>query len=280
MNGFIEALLNPSIPFIRYALIASMVSSIPLGIIGSFVVVKRISYIAGSLSHSVLGGIGLALYLSATTRLDIPPMAGAFLAAFLSALIIAYAVVSKTERLDTIIGAIWAVGMSLGLIFIYKTPGYVEPMSYLFGNILLITKADLILILLLNVLVLLLSVFFYNQILAISFDEEFARIRGLNTAFIQVVLILLVALSVILMIRVVGIIMVIALLTLPPAISGFFARRLKTTAFISSIVCVTFMILGLFFGYITDLPVGALTVSMLGVLYLILFVAFRAKFAR
>ncbi|MFP4385056.1 MAG: metal ABC transporter permease [Spirochaetia bacterium] len=269
MIRFVQALLNPEVTFIRYAFIAGIISSIPFGIIGSFVVVRRMSYIAGAVSHSVLGGIGLALYLSGVAGVTfLTPMIGAFFFAVLSGLIISAAVIRRRERLDTVIGAIWAVGMSVGLLFISKTPGYGDPMSYIFGNILLIGRSDIILILILNVIIISLSIIFFNQFLAVSFDEEFAQVRGLKISFFQILLILLVSLTVLLMITIVGIVMVIALLTIPPAIAGLFSRSLKRMILKSILLCAAFTSAGLIVSYILRLPTSSVTVALAGAVYL------------
>ncbi len=278
MSNFLNALINPAIPFIRYALIAGLISSITFGIIGSFVVVKRISYIAGAMSHSVLGGIGLALFLSTIKNMVVvPPMAGAVVFSVISGLIISCALISGKERMDTVIGAIWAIGMSLGLLFFSITPGYIDPMSYLFGNILLISGNDLLLISILNVLIIFISIIFYNQLLSIAFDEEFARIRGIKTSLFQIMLILLISMTVLLLITIVGIVMVIALLTIPPAISGLFAKRLKGMMLLSILLCSFFMTAGLYASYIWKLPTGSVIVLLSGMGYFISLIVVKKK---
>ncbi len=268
MNGFIDALLNPAIPFIRFALIAGLLSSIPFGVIGSFVVVKRLTYIAGALSHAALGGIGIALFVGQKYGIvSFTPMIGAFIFSMIAGLIISLAVLTGRERVDTVIGVIWAAGMSLGLLFIAITPGYVDPMSYLFGNILLLTESDLYLIAVLNVIIIAFSFVFYNQFLAISFDEEFAKIRGVNTAFYQIVLILLISMTVILMISIVGIVMIIAFLTIPAAVSGFFTRHLKSMIKLSIVLCAVIMSAGLFLSYVFKLPSSSVTILLASIVY-------------
>jgi zinc transport system permease protein len=270
MNDFITTLFNPNIPFIRYALIAGIMSSITFGIIGSFVVVKRMSYIAGAVSHAVLGGIGMALFLSTVFNLKFAtPMLGAFIFAILAGLIISYATIKAKERTDTIIGAVWAIGMSIGLLFFSVTPGYVDPMSYLFGNILLITKNDLIMIFAINLIIIVLSLLFYNQLLIISFDQDFAETRGLNTKIFQILLIIMISLTVLLMITIVGIVMVIALLTLPAAISDLFSKKLSQMIFLSIILCAIFTVFGLTGSYMLNLPTSSITVLFAGFTYLI-----------
>lgn len=269
MLDFFNALVNPQVPFIRYALAAGLLSSLPFGIIGSFVVVKRMTYIAGAVSHTALGGIGLALYLSAVMGLRfLSPMGGALLFSLSAGFIISINLVKNKERLDTVIGTIWAVGMSIGMIFIYLTPDYIDPMSYLFGNILLISKSTLVLIAVLNVPVIGVSTLLFNQFLAVSFDGEFARARGINSSLFEIVLVLLISLTVILMITIVGIVMVIALMTIPPAIAGIFCKRMKTMIIVSSILCAAIMVSGLLLSYLLNLPTGSTTVLTGGVLYM------------
>ncbi len=277
MNEFIEALTNPAVPFIRYALIAGLLSSIPFGIIGSFVVVKRMTYIAGAISHTALGGIGLALYLSTVIGISvITPMGGAMIFALAAGMIISLTITRTNARLDTVIGAIWAIGMSVGLIFIYITPGYADPMSYLFGNILLISKENLTTITGLNALITIISLIFYNQFVAISFDSDFAKSRNINISLFETFLILLIALTVIVMMSLVGLVMVIALLTLPAAIATLFAKRIKTLMILSSAMCAFITTFGLVISYLLATPTGSTTVVLAGGLYIVLLIVKRA----
>lgn len=274
MGEFLSALTDPSVPFIRYALIAGILSSAAFGIIGSFVVVKRISYIAGAISHAALAGIGGALFFSQVYQYSfISPLYGAIIAALLSALVIAVVSRRSMEREDTVIGTIWAIGMAIGLLFISRTPGYIDPMSYLFGNILLIGKTELYIIVALDLLVITLSLLFYQQFLSVSFDEEFTRLRGMPTQFYYILLILLVALTVVLMVTVVGIVMVIALLTIPAATAGLFTSTLWRMMILAGIFCAFFTVLGLITSYIFDLPSGSTTIVIAGAVYIILSVS-------
>jgi len=276
VNGFIDALTNPAVPFVRYALIAGLLSSIPFGIIGSFVVVKRMTYIAGAISHTALGGIGLALYLSTVIGISvITPMNGAMIFALAASLIISLTITRTNARLDTVIGAIWAIGMSVGLIFIYITPGYADPMSYLFGNILLISKENLITITALNVVITTVSLMFYNQFVAVSFDSDFAKSRHINISLFETFLILLIALTVIVMMSLVGLVMVIALLTLPTAIATLFARRIKILMILSSAMCAFITTAGLVISYLLTTPTGSTTVVLAGGLYIVLLMVKR-----
>lgn len=270
MSDFLAALTNPAVPFIRYALFAGLLSSIPFGIIGSFVVVKRMTYIAGAVSHTALGGIGLALYLSTLFGFTlISPLGGAVIFALFSGVIISLAISFSHARIDTIIGATWSIGMSIGMVFIYLTPGYIDPMSYLFGNILLISKTNLMIIAALNAVITLCCLLFFNQFVAVSFDKEFAKTRNINIALFETLLILLVSLTVILMISLVGIVMVIALLTLPPAIAGLFTKRMQSLVVVASLLCGLITATGLFLSYLLELPTGSTTVILAGAIYLL-----------
>ncbi len=270
MSSFISALLNPAVPFIRYALIAGILASASFGTVGSLVVVKRISYIAGAISHASLAGLGVVMYLNETAGTALSPIVGAVAAALLAALIIARITRSGRERSDTVIGTVWAVGMGIGLLFVAKTPGYTDPMSYIFGNILLLQKSDLVLITVMDVLVLASIVFFYRAFHAVAFDEEFARTRGLNTNFYETFLIILTALTVVLMVSTVGIVMVIALLTIPAAISGIFTGKLWQMMIGAVIVGIILNSTGLFISYSLNLPTGSTTIVLAGAVYLVL----------
>ncbi|MFU8818106.1 MAG: metal ABC transporter permease [Desulfurivibrio sp.] len=269
MFEFIEALRHPDIPFFRYAFLVGALASISFGVVGTYVVARRISYLAGAIAHCVLGGIGAGLYLRHKVGIAwFDPIYGAIIAALLAALIIGLVSIHAKQREDTVIGALWATGMAIGLLFIAKTPGYVEPMSYLFGNILLISQTDLWLVIGLDLLVVGIVMLCYNQLLAVSFDEEFARLRGLNTELYTLLLLLLTALTVVLLVRVVGIVMVIALLTLPAAVAGTFARTLWQMMLGATLCCLLFVTFGLALSFNHDLPSGPVIILVAALAYL------------
>ncbi len=269
MSEFFAALANPDIPFMRYALLVGLLASLSFGVVGSYVVVRRISYLAGAISHCVLGGIGAGLYLQKAVGLTwFDPVYGALIAALASALTIGMVSIYAKQREDTVIGALWAVGMAVGLLFIAKTPGYFDPMSYLFGNILLVSYSDLWLVAGLDVLVLGIGCLFYQRMLAVCFDEEYARIRGVHATAYYLVLLCLTALTVVLLVRVVGVVMVVALLTLPAAIAGHFVRTLWQMMVVASLLCATFVSSGLAVSYNFDLPSGPVVIVIAGVVYL------------
>lgn len=275
---FFQAVVNHS--FMFNALLTGVLASIACGVVGTYVVSRRITYIAGSIAHSVLGGMGLARYLSVVKGWEaIHPLHGAVVAALLAAVIIGWVSLHARQREDTVIGAIWAIGMAVGIIFIAKTPGYNEDlMSYLFGNILMVSSYEMFLIAMLDALVLLIVIFFYNRLLAVCFDEEFARIRGVNVEFFYILLLCLTGLTVVILVNVVGIVMVIALITLPVAVAGHFTRTLWQTMVVSSLLSMIFTTVGLGISFSPDLPAGATIILLAGSVYLL--VAIGSRFVR
>lgn len=266
--------------FLQYALLTGILASIACGIIGSYVVTRRISYIAGAIAHSVLGGMGAARYMQVVYQWEwFHPLVGAVIAALISAMIIGLVSIKARQREDTVIGAVWAIGMAIGILFIFKTPGYNEDlMSYLFGNVLMVSSDDLWLIAGLDILIVAVGLAFYNQFLAVCFDEEFALLRGIRVEFYHLMLLCLTALTVVLMVTVVGIVMVIALLTLPAATAGHFSKRLWHMMALSTLFTIFFTTGGLALSYGPNLPPGATTIVLAGAVYLL--VAFFSRVFR
>jgi zinc transport system permease protein len=260
--------------FMQYALLTGILAGIACGIVGTYVVARRITYIAGGIAHAVLGGMGIAFYISVVYDLEkLHPLYGAIIAALAAAVTIGLVSLRAREREDTVIGAIWAVGMAVGILFIARTPGYNENlMSYLFGNILMVSAADLWLIGALDIIVVFIALFFYNQLQAVCFDEEFSRIRGVNVEFFYLLLLCLVALTVVLLVTVVGVVMVIALLTLPAAVAGLFSRTLRQNMILAVIFSVVFTTFGLMISYSPNLPAGATIIIIAGITYLLVMV--------
>ncbi len=273
MNGFLQALANPSVPFVRNALIGSVLAAFLFGILGSLVTVRRIAGLAGAISHTVLGGIGLALFLAAKGAPKwVTPMLGALVFAVLAALTISAVSLKAKQREDTVINALWAIGMSLGIVFMAKTPGYADPMSYLFGNILLVTSADLYLLAALTLSVLVLVWRYYRHLEAASFDEEFAATKGVPVTAIYLALLLVIAVAIVLLQTFVGIVMVIAMLTLPAGTAGYFSRNLAGMMVNATILSLIFSVSGLVVSWHFDLPAGAVIVLLAGAV----FIAFAA----
>jgi zinc transport system permease protein len=273
MIEFFTALADPDNEFLRLALMVGMLASLSFGVIGTYIVTRRISYIAGAISHCVFGGIGAGLFLRNRVGITwIDPMHGALAAALMAAVVIGLVSLYASQREDTVIGALWAVGMAAGLLFIDMTPGYYNLASYLFGDILLISKADLWLVLVLDCVVVTLSIYFYNTFLGVCFDHEFARLRGVPVGAFYILLLCLTALTVVLLVRVVGIVLVIALLTLPAAVAGQFARRLWHMMILAALFCMAFTWFGLSISYAYSLSSGPTIIVVAGTTYLLVVV--------
>jgi zinc transport system permease protein len=270
MNEFLNALTNPNVPFLRYALLAGLLGSVSFGIVGSYVVTRRITYIAAAISHCVLGGIGAALYMkSAWGWTWFTPMLGAMAAALLSAIVIGLVSLYARQREDTVISAVWAIGMAVGLVFFYKAKCYAEAMAYLFGNILLVSSRDVGVVMAVNILVVAVGLGFYPKLLALCFDEEFAELRGVRTKLLYMMLLCLTAVTVVLLVRVVGMVLVIALLTLPAAIAGHFARQLWQMMAVAVVCCMALVTAGVAVSYRLDLPSGPVIILIAGAAYLL-----------
>jgi zinc transport system permease protein len=250
--------------FMRNALLAGVLASIACGIVGSYVVAKRIVFISGGISHTAFGGVGLGYFLG------INPMWGACAFSILAALVMGWICLATRQREDTIIGILWALGMAVGIIFVGLTPGYApDLMSYLFGNILTVPSSDIILILILDFMIVLCVIFFFKEFLAITFDEEFAAVAGVNVPAFYLVLLCMIALTVVILIPVVGIILVLALLTIPAAIASQFTARLHTMMILSCILGAVFITAGLFISYLLDIASGATIIILAGAAFLL-----------
>lgn len=246
-------------PFLLTSLLAGVASSITSGIIGSYVVVKRIVFVSGSIAHSVLGGMGFFLWLKRTYHWDfLDPLYGALIAAILSALLIGWIHLKYREREDTVIAAIWSTGMALGVIFVSLTPGYnVELMNFLFGNILWISPTDLILLSSLAALIVLVTSMLHHKFQAVCFDETEAELRGVSTTRYYLLLLTLIAISVVILIQVVGAILVIAMLTIPAAIANHFSKKLSTMMLQAVLLGILFTGVGLAISFSLNWPPGA-----------------------
>ncbi|MEA3277789.1 MAG: metal ABC transporter permease [Pseudomonadota bacterium] len=273
MTEFLTALHQHA--FLQMALVAGLLASVGCGVVGAFVVVKRIAFLAGGIAHSVLGGMGAALYY------DFDPLVGALVAAVVSALLIGGVRLKWQAQEDTLIGALWAIGMAVGILFIAKTPGYqTDLMSYLFGNILLVPARELWFMAALDALLLLIVGLFYRQFLAVSFDEEFARLRGVPVTFFYLLLLVLVAVTVVLLIQVVGLILVIALLTLPAAVAGHYTHSLGRMMVLATLLGSLFATAGVALSYGPDLPAGPTIILLAGGVYLVSAILARAMAKR
>ena len=248
--------------FMRNALYAGLLTSIACGIIGTLVVVNRIVFISGGIAHAAYGGIGLALYCGFS------PMLGTSGFCLGIAGIMAMVTVRNRERSDAVIGVLWAVGMAFGVILVDLTPGYnVDLMSYLFGSILTVPRSDLILMVSLDVVILAVVTYFYKDFLAISFDEEFAVAMGVPVTGLYLALLGMIALSVVMIIRVVGLILVIALLSIPPYIAEKYTDTLYSTMVVSVCLSALFTLIGLGLSYAFNLTSGATIIMVAGAFF-------------
>ncbi|MDO9083447.1 MAG: iron chelate uptake ABC transporter family permease subunit [Humidesulfovibrio sp.] len=243
--------------FFRNALLAGLLASVICGVIGSLVVVNRIVFLAGGVAHASYGGVGLAFFLG----LPVLPVTTAF--STLAALGMAWVTLDARERADTVIGVLWAAGMALGIILLDLTPGYnADLMSYLFGSILAVPESDLLLMAGLSGLVLALAGLFSRGLLVMSFDVEFARSRGVPVRFLHFLLMGLVAVCVVMVIRVVGLILVMALLTIPPFMAERRARSLAGMMLLSACLSAVFCVAGLYLSFALDLTSGASIIAV------------------
>lgn len=256
--------------FMRNALMAGFCASIICGVIGSLIVINRLVFLSGGIAHSAYGGIGLAFFLG------LPFMAGAFVFSFLSAMIMAAVSTRSKQRADTIIGVMWAVGMAVGILLIDLTPGYnVDLMSYLFGSILSVPRSDLLVMAVAGGAILLLVFYFYDDLLVMSYDEEFARVRGVPVRRLYYMLIGIVAITVVMMVQVVGLILVIALLTIPPYIAEKYTKSLLKMMLFSCLLGMIFTSGGLWVSYRFDLTSGAAIIFLAGLAFFLSFLVDR-----
>ncbi|OEU74218.1 MAG: hypothetical protein BA864_03755 [Desulfuromonadales bacterium C00003093] len=248
--------------FMQNAVAIGLLASVACGVMGTYVVVRRIVFISGGISHTVLAGMGIAYYYGCN------PMHGAVVCALIAALLIGYVSLQCQQHEDTIIGAFWAIGMAIGILFIYKTPGYnIDLMSYLFGNILMVERESVYLLVCLDVLIITVVYLFYKRFMAVCFDIEYSKLQGVSVVGTYLLLLCLIALTVVILIQVVGIILVIAMLTLPAATSRHFTRNLLQMMILASLLGAVFTILGLFVSYQADLPAGATIIVISGLAY-------------
>lgn len=267
--SFLEALSTN--PLLLSAVIAGMASSVVSGIIGAYVVVKRIVFISGSISHSVLSGIGFCLWLERAKGIEwINPLQGALIAGVLSALLIGWIHLHYKQREDSVIAALWSVGMAVGVLFISQTPGFnVELTNFLIGNILWVSPSDLYILFALDLIVLFTVLCLHKKFLAICFDEEQARLQNVNVNNLYLLLLVLTAITIVLLIQVVGIILVMTMLTIPAAIANLYTSRLSKVMAIAVLLGCVFCFGGTALAYYLDWPGGATIALVAGVTYIL-----------
>ncbi len=260
MDALVDLL---SYDFLRNAVWAALLASVLCGVLGTLVVVKRLVFISGGLSHAAFGGLGVCYFLG------VEPLLGAAAVAVVAALALAGTGDRRSRSEDAVIGILWAVGMAVGMVFIARTPGYGPDLaSYLFGNILTVERSGVVWTLGFTAVVMALLVLFFKELVAVGFDEEYARVQGVPVGAFRNLLLVLVALAVVLLLRLVGILLVLALLTIPPVATLALSRSLAGVMALSTVIGAVVSLGGIWLSYLLDLPSGPCIV-LLGALLLI-----------
>jgi zinc transport system permease protein len=250
--------------FLQNALITALLTSISCGIIGTYIVARRMVFISGGITHASFGGIGIAYFLG------LSPIGGAAVFSLFVASGIEFFTDKLRVRNDSAIAIFWSLGMAIGIIFIYLTPGYAPNlMSYLFGSILSVKNTEILSLAVLSLFILIIFSLFYHPILYISFDPQFAKTKTLPVKAFNYILINLIALTIVLNIKVVGIILIISLLTIPQNTAMIFTQSYKRIMVLSSLIALAGTISGITFAYLLDIPSGASIIFTLGIIYLI-----------
>lgn len=258
--------------FMRNAVFAGVVVSIICGVLGTLIVVNRLVFLSGGIAHAAYGGIGIAIYSG------ISPYLGAGIFSLIMSTVMGLISLSNKERADTLIGIMWAVGMATGIIMIDLTPGYnVDVMGYLFGSIMSVTWKDILFMLILLSLVLFLVRLFYKEFLALSYDEEFASAVGVPVRALYLLLLSMIGLSVVIIIRIVGLILVIAFLTIPPYIAEKYTTTLSKMMVLSALLGILFSLMGLWLSYSFDITAGATIILIAGVAFFLSVLMDRIK---
>lgn len=260
MMDFFVALFSQTI--FCYALCAGFFASVVAGVIGTLINLKNVATISGGIAHAILGGIGIAYFFG------LSEIGGALVFALVVALLISWIHFYFRENENVVITALWALGMALGLIFMYLTPGYSTDLTtYIFGSLVFLTQAEVVLIGVLAGGLVLIVGLFYRQFVALIFDPEQAELRGLRTKLIYTLLIGLIALSVVILLKITGLILLLALLTLPAAVSRMFSKNIPRIMLLAAVLCFGTVLLGFCLAYFFELPTGAVIVLTLGLVY-------------
>lgn len=246
--------------FLLDALVAAVLSGIACGIVGTYIISRRMVFLCGGITHASFGGIGIAYHFG------LNPIGGALVFAVLSALGIEWASAKGRIREDSAIGIVWSVGMALGLLFIFATPGYAPNlMSFLFGDILTVSSSNIIALAVLVGVLLLVMMLFSRPIIYTSFDREFARSQGVRADAILTLMTILTSIAIVLSIRIVGIVLLLSLVTIPPVIAGCFTKSYTRIALLASIFAVLGNVCGIYVAWKMDFPVGATTIILLAI---------------
>ncbi|WP_185140217.1 metal ABC transporter permease [Proteiniphilum sp. X52] len=250
--------------FFRNALWGSLFASIACGIIGTYVVTKRLVFISGGITHASLGGLGIGFYFS------LSPILSAMVFSIFSAFGIQWLSQKQGVREDSAIAVFWSLGMAIGIVLTFLTPGYAPNLSeYLFGNILTITRSDITALLVLSLSLLLFFILFYHTIVSVSFDTEFARTRRLPTQFIEYAMMFFIAVTIVLSIRLVGIVLLMSLITVPQMTANIFTVNYSKIISLSILISFTGCVTGLLFSYYLNVPSGAFIIFVLIMMFFI-----------
>lgn len=256
MVDFIQDIL--AYDFLQNALVACLLSGITCGIVGSYIVARRMVFLAGGITHASFGGLGMALWAG------INPVAGALGFAALSSLGIEYASRHIRIREDSAIGIVWSVGMALGALFMSLRPGYQTDLtSYLFGNILLVDRVDIIALALLTAFIVPMAVRFLRPLMYLTFDEDYARSQAIPATTVAYIMSVVIALTIVLSIKIIGIVLLLSLLTIPTVIANSLTKDYRKIAIIASVVGVVANIAGFMLSYAYDFPTGSCIIFML-----------------
>jgi len=251
--------------FFQNAMIAAILTSLLASMVGTYIVSRKIVFIGGSITHASFGGIGMAYYFGAN------PLIGAALFAIFSATGIEWVSRNGKVREDSAIAILWSLGMAVGIIFVFMTPGYTpDLMSFLFGNILSVSAWELYLMAILGVVVALFFIVYYRPLLHTAFDPEFASIMGTHVGFFRYAMSVIIALSIVISIRSVGIILVLSLFTLPQVTAMLFTRSFASVIPLAAFWGVLGSVLGLFTSYLLDIPSGAAIICVLTIQFLLM----------
>lgn len=249
-----------SYDFMLNALLAAVLSGVACGIVGTYVVSRRMVFLSGGITHASFGGIGIAYYLG------LNPIGGAMFFAILAALGIEWAGAKGRIREDSAIGIVWSVGMAIGLLFIFSTPGYAPNlMSFLFGDILIVSSSNIVALVVLVVVLLVVMALIGRPIIYATFDREYARSQGVRADLLLGLMTVLTSITIVFSIRIVGIVLLISLLTIPPVIAGCFSKSYMKIASLASIFATIGNVVGLWVAYKMDFPVGATTIILLAI---------------
>lgn len=250
--------------FINNAILTALIGSVSCGLIGTYIVSKRLVFITGGITHASFGGLGIGYFLG------IPPLLGAGIFGSMAALVVEFLSAKNKVRVDSAIAMAWSFGMATGIIFIFITPGYAPNlMSYLFGSILTVSSMDIWIMLILMVIILTMFILFFRQIQFIAFDRDYARSLGVNVNLLNYVLIILVALTAVLYIRVAGIILVLSLLTVPQNLAMLLTNNFKKILYLSVLFGFIGSLSGLVMAWFLDIPSGAAIIFTLVLEYII-----------